>query len=95
MLVQYTYAFKPLIWNKQFFYRFATTVIVVDVTGTAVNQGPSFTAGTYNILVSEGIPTGSSVFASPVSHHLFFTNVIQCTVKLKLKVKLHSQYTCI
>lgn len=58
--------------TNNFFYRFATTVIVVDVTGTAVNQGPSFTAGTYNILVSEGIPTGSSVFASPVSHHLFF-----------------------
>lgn len=54
-----------------FLYRFATTVIVVDVTGTAVNQGPSFTAGTYNILVSEGIPSGSSVFASPVSHYLF------------------------
>lgn len=41
---------------------------MVGVTGTAVNQGPSFTAGTYNIRVSEGIPVGSSVFASPVRY---------------------------
>jgi hypothetical protein len=40
----------------------------VGVTGTAINQGPSFTAGTYNIRVSEGIPVGTSVFASPVRY---------------------------
>ncbi|KAJ8318063.1 hypothetical protein KUTeg_003154 [Tegillarca granosa] len=45
--------------------KFGRTVVLVNVTGTLVNQGPSFAATTYNIIVSEGVEIGASVFTAP------------------------------
>lgn len=45
--------------------KFGRTVVLVNVTGTLVNQGPSFAANIYNIVVSEGVSIGASVFTAP------------------------------
>lgn len=78
-----------------FVFRFATTVIVVDVTGTAVNQGPSFSAGTYNIQVSEGIPIGSSVFTSPVSKLIVVEFCVISCKSILYMCRIGNNLTCI